>query len=83
MVSIIESLNLKQKSLPLTLELMIDLIDLEYSADDIPTVTRLREGINEVFDVEFTEDEILFSELSSLEEEDMRLQYKHLNIVMP
>jgi len=83
MVSIIESLNLKQKSLPLTLELMIDLIDLEYSADDIPTIARLCEVINEVFDVEFTEDEILFSELSSLEEEDMRLQYKHLNIVMP
>jgi len=62
---------------------MIDLIDLEYSADDIPTIARLCEVINEVFDVEFTEDEILFSELSSLEEEDMRLQYKHLNIVMP
>ena len=76
----IEKLRLKQKSLPLTLELMISLIELEYSEDQVPDLTSLCHVLNETFGTEFTEDEIVFSTLSSFEEEDVRLQYKHLNI---
>ena len=80
MISFIEKLRLKQESLPLTLELMISLIELEYTDEEIPDLHSLCHVLNEVFKTEFTEDEILFSTLSSFEEEDMRLQYKHLNI---
>lgn len=81
MLSIIKSLGLKQKSLPLTLDLMIDLIELEYSDEEIPDLKTLCHILNERFDAEFTEAEIRFSILSSIEEEDARLQYKHLNII--
>jgi len=59
---------------------MISLIELEYSDEDIPDFHTLSQILNDTFDTEFTEDEILFSTLSSFEEEDIRLQYKHLNI---
>ena len=80
MISIIESLRSKQRSLPLTLELMISLIELDHTDEEIPDLMTLCHVLNETFETEFTEDEILFSTLSSFEEEDMRLQYKHLNI---
>ena len=79
MISIIESLRSKQKSLPLTLELMISLIEIDNK--DIPDLHTLCQILNKTFDTEFTEDDIVFSTLSSYEEEDMRLQYKHLNII--
>ena len=59
---------------------MISLVELEYSNKDIPDIQTLCQILNNRFDTEFTEDEILFSTLSSIEEEDVRLQYKHLNI---
>ena len=61
---------------------MIDLVELEYSDKEIPDLKTLCQILNERFDVEFTEAEIRFSILSSIEEEDMRLQYKHLNIML-
>ena len=83
MLLILEQLGLKQKnkSLPLTLELMIDLIELEYSDKEIPDLESLCRVLNEVFETDYTEAEIRFSILSSIEEEDVRLQYKHLNLV--
>jgi len=59
---------------------MISLIELDYSEEEIPDLSSLCHVLNETFQTGFTEDEILFSTLSSFEEEDMRLQYKHLNI---
>jgi len=59
---------------------MISLIELEYTSAEIPDIHTLCHVLNETFDTEFTEDEIVFSTLSSFEEEDVRLQYKHLNI---
>ncbi len=59
---------------------MIDLIELEYTEEEISSLHELCNVLNEIFETEFTIDEILYSTLSSYEEEDMRLQYKHLNI---
>ena len=83
MLLILEHLRLRQtKSLPLDLELMIDLVELEYSDEEIPDLKSLCRVLNEVFKTDYTEAEICFSILSSIEEEDMRLQYKHLNITL-
>ena len=83
MLLILERLRLKQtKSLPLDLELMIDLIELEHSDEEIPDLRSLCRVLNEEFETDYTEAEIRFSILSSIEEEDARLQYKHLNITL-
>ena len=83
MLSILENLKLKQdKSLiPFDLELMLDFIELEYSDEEIPDLKTLCQVVNKVFETDYTEAEICFSVLSSKEEEDARLQYKHLNFI--
>lgn len=82
MTSIIKRLQLKQKSLPITLDLMISLVESEYTDSNLPDLAAFCHVLNETFGTDFTEEDILFSDLSRQEEEDMRLQYKHLNLYL-
>ena len=59
---------------------LINLIEIEYPNEDTDDIKVLRQLLKKEFGVEFSELEILNHYTLSLEEEDLRLQYKHLNI---
>ena len=61
---------------------LIKLIEMEYPNEDVDDIGILRKLLFKEFNVEFSELQILNHYALSLEEEDLRLQYKHLNINM-
>lgn len=60
---------------------LISILEMEYPNEDLDDTAVLRGLLKKEFNVEFSELEILNHYAISLEEEDMRLQYKHLNIL--
>lgn len=61
---------------------LITILEMEFPNEDTDNVDTLRMLLKREFGVEFSEIEILNHYVSSLEEEDMKLQYKHLNIMI-
>lgn len=59
---------------------LINILEMEYPNEDMDDITNLRRLLKREFNVDFSEVDILNHYTISLEEEDMRLQYKHLNL---
>ena len=59
---------------------LIALIEMEYPEEDTDDTKILQRLLKQEFEVDFSELEILNHYVLSLEEEDLKLQYKHLNI---
>jgi len=60
---------------------LIALIEMEYPDKDIDDINTLRRLLVIEFGVVFTHEDIMNHYVASMEEEDLRLQYKHLNIL--
>jgi hypothetical protein len=80
MGTIIEQVLSSDKPENVPLSLMINLIELEHPDKDLDDPTVLCGLLNKEFDSIFTESDIYNFYSLSIEEEDLRLQYKHLNI---
>ena len=65
-------------TLPHTIEVMVKLLEVEYPNEDLNDLKRLCELLNEHFEAGLTESDIVNHYAMSLEEEDIRLQRKHL-----
>jgi hypothetical protein len=59
---------------------LINILEMEYPNENLDDVKILSRLLKKEFGVDFTELDILNHYAVSLEEEDMRLQYKHLNL---
>jgi hypothetical protein len=60
---------------------LINLIEMEYPNEDTDDINTLRRLLVTEFGVVFSHEDIINHYVASMEEEDMRLQYKHLNII--
>ena len=60
---------------------LIALIEMEFPNENVNDIDNLRRLLKQEFGIEFSELEILNHYTISLEEEDLRLQYKHLNMI--
>jgi hypothetical protein len=56
------------------------LIEVEYPNEDVNDIANLQRLLKAEFGIEFSEGDILNHYIVSFEEDDARLQYKHLNI---
>jgi len=65
-----------------SLGVLITLIETEFPDEDVNDVENLRQLLNREFGTEFTHNDIVNHYIVSMEEEDARLQYKHLNITV-
>ena len=61
---------------------LIALIEMEYPNEDTNDINTLRRLLVIEFGEVFTHEDIINHYVTSMEEEDLRLQYKHLNIVL-
>ena len=80
MSSIMQRLALNQTSEQHSLGVLIKLIETEYPNEDTNDINNLRRLLHKEFNVEFSETDIINHTIIEMEEEDVRLQYKHLNI---
>jgi len=60
---------------------LINLIEIEYPNADLDNPSVLCDLLNKEFETEFVESDIYDYYIVPIMEEDMKLQYKHLNIV--
>jgi len=60
---------------------LIALIEMEYPDKDTDDINTLRRLLVIEFGEVFTHEDIMNHYVASMEEEDLRLQYKHLNFV--
>jgi hypothetical protein len=59
---------------------LVELIEMEYPGEDTNDIPNLCRLLKKEFGMEFSENDVLNYYVVSLQEEDNRLQYKHLNI---
>ena len=64
-----------------SLDALISLIEMEYPDKDTDDFNTLRRLLIEEFGAVFSHEDIVEHYAMSLEEEDLQLQYKHLNIL--
>lgn len=80
MNSIIERLASNKTPEQHSLGILINLIEAEYPDEDTNDIINLQKLLFKEFNVEFSENDIINHYVVQMEEEDAKLQYKHLNI---
>jgi len=80
MSSIIERLRSNETPEQHSLDALITLIETEYPNEDTNDIENLINLLESEFGVRFSKEDIINHYVISMEEEDARLQYKHLNM---